>query len=320
MAGFPAAIAFSQRPPGLTNLEWDLTQTFDELRVASATNSEASLWIARRLFVGMGAGFDIEKSLRYYRQSADQGNAVAAFELGTIYREGKWIDESPEIAKSCFARAFRMLDSKEKRGVALQADELATLGWIHHDGLGGVKEDRLIAQAYLTKASDGGNLGAMSRIGDLVFIGKIGNAPLKDISLLARAASLGHYFSLLQMQVLLKTDNMSEDVGAKAKAAIESGIAVHRRKAESGNEASRYVLAELEFLGIGHGAKEGATSAMLRLADNGSSHAMFQMAGLLFLGQYVDRDLKSAESFARSAMEKGHPGARKLLDEIKLSQ
>ena len=92
---------------------------------------------------------DFATALKEWKPLAEQGNAVAQYNLGVMYRNGEGVTQD-------YAEAVKWL-----RKAAEQGDEEAqnNLGWMYEKG-NGVLQDRIAAHMWLNIATANGNKNA----------------------------------------------------------------------------------------------------------------------------------------------------------------
>ena len=95
---------------------------------------------------GVGVSQDYAKAARWYRLAAEQGNAKAQFELGNMYHEGKGVLQD-------FAEAVRWYRLAAEQG---NAKAQGDLGLMYHEGYG-VPKDYVFAYMWYNLASANGD-------------------------------------------------------------------------------------------------------------------------------------------------------------------
>jgi len=103
---------------------------------------------------------DDSEAARWYRKSALQGNALAQFNLGMLYVDGRGVRQS-------YIKAARWFEKAAAQGIA---PAQVHLGILYSDGRG-VGRDYQKAQQWLLKAADQGNANAMTSLGILYELG-----------------------------------------------------------------------------------------------------------------------------------------------------
>ncbi len=94
---------------------------------------------------GQGVPQDYATAVKWYRKAAKQGNVYAQFNLGVIYRNGLGVGKDPAKAALWFQRAAE----------AGLAEAQYTMGRMHHLGVGVVRDDRRALAWYRLAAAQG---------------------------------------------------------------------------------------------------------------------------------------------------------------------
>lgn len=94
---------------------------------------------------GQGVPQDYTKSVRWYRKAAEQGNAAAQASIGYAYGFGHGV-------KQDYAEAARWYFKAAEQG---SATAQFNLGMLYHNGQG-VRQDKRIAKEWFGKACDNG--------------------------------------------------------------------------------------------------------------------------------------------------------------------
>jgi S1-C subfamily serine protease len=103
---------------------------------------------------GIGVQKDAAEAVRWYRRAAEQGDAIAQFNLGTMYRKGEGIAKDPEEAAHWYRKAA-------EQGLA---SAQYNLGVCFHTGSGVAKDDAEAAR-WFRKAADQGLIDAQYELG-----------------------------------------------------------------------------------------------------------------------------------------------------------
>ena len=102
---------------------------------------------------GQGVPQDYEEKLKWYRLSAEQGDAEAQFDLGTMYYQGQGV---PQDDKEAF-KWYRLASDKG------DADAQCSLGEMYYEGQG-VSQDYAEAIKLWKLAAEQGNAGAQHHL------------------------------------------------------------------------------------------------------------------------------------------------------------
>jgi TPR repeat protein len=128
---------------------------------AEQGNAAAQLWLGDMYHNGNGVALDLLSASRWYRKAAEQGNADAQYRLGDMYYEGDGVALDLTEAAKWYRKA------------AGQGDVEAQfwLGHMYYEGKG-VALDLSEAVRWYLKAAEQGNADAQYRLGDMYFEGE----------------------------------------------------------------------------------------------------------------------------------------------------
>ena len=103
---------------------------------------------------GIGVEKDATEAFNWYSRAADQGNALAQFNLANLYRTGEGVSADDEKAFQWYARA------------AAQGNALAqtSMGYAYRSGEG-VAQDDVTAFAWFERAAKQGYASAQTNLG-----------------------------------------------------------------------------------------------------------------------------------------------------------
>ena len=111
-------------------------------QTAEQGNAEAQFNLAAMYAAGEGIQQDEAEAVRWYRLAAEQGHADAQASLGGMYLEGRGVPQDD-------AEAVRWIRLAAERG---QGDAQALLGSMYYEGRG-VPQDDILAYAFLHSAA-----------------------------------------------------------------------------------------------------------------------------------------------------------------------
>jgi uncharacterized protein len=104
---------------------------------------------------GYGVEQDLAQAVALFRKGADQGNAQAQYNLGSIYAKGQGVPQDFVQALGWFSKAAENGD----------AGAQTALGWMYADGQEGTPQDFAQAVHWFGKAADQGNAYAQANLG-----------------------------------------------------------------------------------------------------------------------------------------------------------
>jgi TPR repeat protein len=283
--------------------DFDNARSFFE-QADKAGNAYAHANLAWFLIEGAGGPADPEQGLAMLREAADQGNPLAQYSLGLIFREGRagqkadpataigWLEKAAAqghaLAMYDLAILLRdgagtaadpraSLDWLTKAAALGDLDSMAALGYAYEQGVG-TAVDFLAARNWYRKAADGGQIDAMTNLGRLCEAGEGGEVDYAAaFALYGAAAEAGHPTAMANLANLyefgLGTDASPRDAAYWLARSIMAGNedVIEQLAAKPGDYAPR-VRSELQsFLkarGIYDGPIDGemneATVAALR--------------------------------------------------------
>jgi TPR repeat protein len=214
---------------------------------------------------GRGGTQDDAEAARWYRLSADQGNAVAQTKLGQCYAAGSGVAHDDAEA----ARWYR-LSADQGRLIAQY-----NLGLLYSTGCGVARDDAEAARWY-RRAADQGNAGAQYNLG-VCYASGCGVAQndaeaiqwyrrAADERYAAAASNLGGFYAL----------------GRGVARDYVQAVRWHRVAADQGDATSQYVLGMLYASGLGVTKDHTEATRWYRLAaDQGDMRARTALARLL---------------------------------------
>lgn len=231
-----------------------------------------------------------ESGVAIVQQSAEDGDAAAAYSLGQMYTEGTKLPRDYALGKKNLELAVA---KKYSPAYALLADYYLN-GW-------GVKRDTGKAFQLLQAGSALRNGEAVCRMGLCKFNG-VGTA--KDlpgaIRLFNQAASLGCSDGDLWLGVAYA---QGKGVPVNEKTAY----AHYRRAAMKGNNTALFLLALCYRDGLGVARNiDVAFTYLKQAADAGNSNAMYELGLMYANGIKVAKDIPTAVSYYRKAADAGN--------------
>ena len=161
----------------------------------------------------------------FFREAADQGNAVAQLNLGAVYEFGRGVSQDDGQAVAWYLKAANQGN----------ADAQASLGSMYRNGRG-VRQDDKQAVAWYRKAADQGNTRAQVNLG---FMYESGRGVLKDykqaIAWYRKAAERGNAVAQrnLGFMYLIGSGVPQDDKQANAR---------YRKAADQGDAAAQSLL------------------------------------------------------------------------------
>ena len=234
----------------------------------------------------------IGSGLALVQQSAEGGNATAAYSLGKMYTEGIKLPRNYELGRKNLELAAKL---NNDAAYVLLADYYFN-GW-------GVKRDLRKAHSLLATGKNKGNGDAVAKQGiaklNGIGVKKDPRAAIRDFELAAAMnSSLGE---------LWLGFTYARGLGGKAINA-ETAYRHYRKSAQLGNPAG-YLMVALclrDGVGTGMGPSKAAKSYLNEAVKLGNTDAMYEMGLLYSNGVFVDKNLTEAVKWFRRAAEAGN--------------
>ena len=232
-------------------------------------------------------------AVRLFRQSAEQGDTAAQFNLGLIYDLGRGVPQDKAEA----ARWYRM--------VAEQGDDGGQyhLGCMYYDG-DGVPKDDAAAVGWFRKAANQGHVEAQYRLGCMYLLGEgVSRSYAAATRYFRNAAEQGD----VGAQAMLATMQARGVVVSKVDAPDYTPLyTVIGLAAEQGHAEAQYKYGSMYEHGKGvPRSKEEAFKWYRRAAEQGHVQAQSILAVLYELGDGVRQDKEKAVKWLRRAAELG---------------
>lgn len=238
------------------------------------------------IFIAKSSRNDNGTAIRWWKKSADQGNAQAMFFLGRVYEyDSEYISANKKLAASWYAKAARlghekaaenldflkdMTDFDDFERAAKRGDAQAQydLGVCYDLGRG-VKENRKKAEAWLKKASSRG------------------------------CAKAEQYLKAIQT---FEEGKHYANGGRSMNAA-----ACFFEAAEAGHAKAQYYLGEMS---LSHSTQQDAVRWYELAARQGHAEAQYRLGECYYEGFGVEKDAAQSEYWFRKAANLGHTRAQ----------
>jgi TPR repeat protein len=129
--------------------------------LAEKGDAEAQRYLGLMYLFGKGVPQDHAEALKWFRKAADQGNAVAQFNLGDILTNEDWHKEFQDVPLDYVEGTKWLRKAADQGEVAAKGN----LGFAYLSGRQGVPQDYAEALKWFRKAADQGNVQAQYKIG-----------------------------------------------------------------------------------------------------------------------------------------------------------
>lgn len=303
----------------------------DELREkAEGGDAEAQFDYAFKLYGDRRDPKSAALAAQWFAKAAEQGVAVAAYNLGVMHEHGQGIPHDDvkavewyrQAALKGYAPGQRAFGLMLVNGKGIAKDEKAGIDWYHkaaeqgdadsqyHLGIAFangnlVSKDDVLAVEWLRKSAEQGHAGAQRNLG--VMIGS-GAGVAKDDALALewarKAAQQGNAAAQNDLGMALEDGRGA----AKDEAAAAQWF---RKAAEQGHVYGQYNLGRVLALGQGVVKDEAAAVDWYRkAAEQGHARAQFNLGVMLSDGIGVAKDEVAAVDWYRKAAEQGQVGAQ----------
>jgi uncharacterized protein len=276
---------------------------------------------------------DYAAAERLLRPLAEQGNATAQFDLGSMYNRGQGVPQDYAAALTWYRKAADQGDARAQNG----------LGDLYFDGKG-VPQDNAAALMWYRKSADQGHASGEYNLGTMYENGQ--GVPQDDAEALKwyrLAADQGHGRAQVELGSMYENgQGVPQDYGEALK--------WFQKAADQGLAAAQYNLGQMYRLGSGTPQNDAAAAKWYRLAaskgfaaaqsnlgvmyatgqgvrqdyadalrwfhlaaDGGDLDAQFNIAGLYVHGQGVPQDYAEALKWYRLAADQGYGYAQNSL-------
>ena len=212
-----ALVAFRLKPPRYED-GFLLAQTADH------DNPDIQFYLGVCYSFGYGVAKDEAEAVKWYRKSAEQGDASAQYNLGVKYDNGRGVAKDEAEAVKWYRKAA-------EQGYA---DAQLNLGAMYYNGRGGLTEDKAKAAEWYKKAADQGEAIAQSNLGIMYEYGQ-GGLPKDEaeaVKWYRKAAEQGHASAQYNLGVMYEKGRGVEKNLKEAKAWHEKAAAQGYAKAK----------------------------------------------------------------------------------------
>ena len=246
-------------------------------------------------------GLGLEKSdaeaVKWYRKSAEQGNATAQFNLGWMYQKGRGVEQSNVEAVKWFRK------SAEQGNATAQFN----LGWMYENGRG-VEKSNTEAVKWYRKSAEQGNARSQCNLGEMYVNGRgVEKSNTEAVKWYRKSAEQGDASAQVSLGLMYENGRGVEQSDMEA-------VKWYRKSAEQG-----YGLAQ-GFLGWmyenGRGVEKSNTEAVKwyrKFAEQGDATAQSNLGVMYADGRGVEQSNVEAVKWFRKSAEQGNATAQKNL-------
>ena len=226
-------------------------------RMAEQGDALAQYNLGNCYFDGDGVEQDDEEAVKWYRKSAEQGNAMAQYRLGDCYLNGDGVDKNEREAVEWYRRAAEQDNP----------DSQYKLGECCYNGVGVAKNFEEAVEWFL-RAADFDNSKAQYKLGVCCYNG----------------------FGVAK--------------------SLEKAVEWFRKSAESGNAEAQYMLGNCYYNGEGVSRSfENAVEWFCKSVDSGNGDAEYMLGNCYYNGDGVSRNAEEALKWYRKSAESGNAKA-----------
>jgi len=231
------------------------------------------------------------------QKAADQGDASAQVNLGSMYIDGKGVAQDDKQAVKWYRKAANQGN----------ANAQYNLGIMYSDGKGVVQDDKQAVRWY-RKAANQGNANAQSNLGWMYENGKgVAQDDKQAVKWYRKAANQG--YASAQYNLGLMYSN-GKGVAQDDKQAVKW----YRKAADQGDTLAQVNLGSMYI--DGKGVLKDDKQAMKwyrKAADQGEAYAQYNLGGMYEYGKGVLQDDKQAVKWYRKAADQGNVRAQQTL-------
>ncbi len=191
-------------------------------------NALAQFYIALMYDNGPGVSQDYSEAVRWYRKSAEQGNADAQLELGVKYEYGPGVSQD-------YSEAVRWTRKSAEQGHALAQ---FNLGYMYENG-NGVSQDYSEALRWYRKSAEQGQAQAQNNLGYMYQKGRgVSQEYSEAVHWYRKSAEQGYARAQFYLGCMYeKGRGVSKD--------YSEAVRWYRRSAQQGDESARVALKRL---------------------------------------------------------------------------
>ena len=271
---------------------------------------------------------DFKEAFRLFSGEAEEGNALAMFDLGRMYADGLGREADPAKAHEWYGKALTAFVAAEQCAEERQRPYLQyRIGKMYAAGLGyelpvvpdeeggdgKAVRDYEKAVAWLEKAAEAEHASAQYALANIYLAGE---AVAKDVTkateLFTRAAKQGHDYAAYQLgKQFLQGEETEKDV--------EAAIKWLKQSAAANNQYAQYSLGKLYLDGekVEKDIRTAITYLKKSAAQN-NAFAEYRLGRFYLRGGYVEADVKEAVQWLEQSASQGNQYAQYALGKLYL--
>ena len=242
----------------------------------------------------------VERELEALKTMAEQGLALAQYNLALMYKNGEGVERNLQEAFSWYRKVA-------EQGLALAQYNLA---YMYYRGEG-VERNFQKAFEWFHKVAEQGLALAQYNLAVMYYNGKWRERSFGEaFEWYRRAAEQG--YAPAQYNLAIMHYN-----GAGIEKNIQEAFSWYRRAAEQGYAKAQYNLAIMHYNGAGIEKNiQEAFSWYRRAAEQGYAKAQYNLAQMYYHGEGIEKNLQEAHYWVHKASEQGHARAYSFRDLI----
>lgn len=228
-----------------------------------------------------------KNAFSFWLKAANQGNASAQFNLGTLYENGEGISQD-------YSKAFEWYQKAANQG---NVDALFNLGSMYYNG-NGVAQNYKKALEWWQKAANHGDSDAQYWLGTMYENGEgVAQNFDKSFELFQKSANQGHADAQYALgKIYLEGDGERQY--------YDEALEWFQKAANNGHANAQYILGTMYLGGIGVAKNKNMGMEWLaKSADNGNCYAMNSLGWYYLIGEGIDKDFQKAELLFKKSIE-----------------
>ncbi len=243
---------------------------------------------------GQGVAKNQAESVNWYRKAAEQGMAEAQYNLGVMYRDGQGVQKNEAESVNWFLRAA-------KQGMA---EAQYNLGVMYDEGQG-VQKNETEAVNWYRKAAEQGYSRAQHNLGVMYDEGQgVRKNETEAVNWYRKAAEQGDVRAQTSLGVMYANGQGVQQDEVEA-------VNWYRRAAEQGFAGAQNNLGHMYNQGQGVQKNEAeAVNWYRKAAEQGFVSAQFNLGNMYYQGQGVQKNEAEAVNWYRKAAEQGYVKAQ----------
>ncbi|MCX6829698.1 MAG: tetratricopeptide repeat protein [candidate division Zixibacteria bacterium] len=274
-------------------------------KAADQGNAVAQYNLGQSYATGGGVSQDWAEAAKWYRKAADQGYAAAQLALGLIYANGS--PDYPQSVRKDYAKFVTLLRKAADQGYS---PAQIALGLKYYKGEN-VSQDHAEAVKWFRKAADQGDAEAKHYMDKYYDSQGVPRDNVEAEKWYRNVADRGD--TAAQVALGLKYYN-----GEGVRQNFEEAVRWYKRAADQGCAAAQAALGSMYYEGTGGIPLDygEAVKWYRKAADQGSSDAQNKLGVRYFKGEGVVRDYAESEKWFRMAADQGNADAQDNLEHV----